>query len=155
MKGITDLFVARNLHTGERHYTFFDWKNSFIVTQFYRELMNFYPDKEIYIIQDGWSAHTSEHVKMFLDLHPRIKILPLPTRASWLNPVERDFSQIQRFALNNSDYQSVREVMNGIGGFIKNELCSNGKCTFAIPSSLVGVLTQTKIISASAIACSR
>lgn len=128
VKGITDLFMARNLHTGKRHYTFYDWKNSYIVTQFLEELLALYPTKEIQIIWDGWSAHRSEHTQMFLDLHPQIKILPLPTRASWLNPVERDFGQIQRFALNNSDYQSVKEAMNGIGAFIENELCSNGKC---------------------------
>lgn len=122
VKGITDLFMARNIHTGKKHYTFYDWKNSFIVTQFYEELMNIYPNQEIYVIQDGWSAHTSEHTKCFLDLHPRIKILPLPTRASWLNPVERDFGQIQRFVLNNSDYQSVKETMSGISAFIENEL---------------------------------
>lgn len=58
----------------------------------------------------------------FIDLHPRIKILPLPTRASWLNPIERDFSSIQRFLLNNSDFESVREIMDAIGNFITKEL---------------------------------
>lgn len=129
VKGITDLFMARNMHTNKRHYEFFDWKNSFIVTQFLERLLEIYPENDIYIIWDGWSAHRSEHTNMFLDLHPRIKALPLPTRASWLNPVERDFSSIQRFSLNNSDFQTVREGMNGISFFIEKELCSNGKCT--------------------------
>jgi transposase len=129
VKGITDLFMARNLHTGERHHTFYDWKNSFMVTQFYEELLDIYEGKDLYIIQDGWSAHKSEHTQMFIDLHSRIKILPLPTRASWLNPVERDFSNIQRFSLNNSDFESVTEAMDAIGNFIEKELCSNGKCS--------------------------
>lgn len=117
--------MATNLHTGERHYSFYDWKNSFIVTQFYEKLLSIYPTKDIYIIQDGWSAHRSKHVQTFLDLHPRIKVLPLPTRASWLNPVERDFSRIQRFLLNDSDFQSVREGMGAISNFIEKELNSN------------------------------
>ncbi len=100
-------------------------KNSFIVTQFLEQLIELYPKKDIYIIWDGWSAHTSKHVKMFLDLHPKIKILPLPTRASWLNPVERDFSTIQRFCLNNSDFETVKEGMQAIGTFIEKELCSS------------------------------
>ena len=120
--------MARDMRTGKRHYAFFDWKNSFIVTQFYTELLGIYPTQDIYIIQDGWSAHRSEHTKMFLDLHPRIRILPLPTRASWLNPVERDFSSIQRFLLNNSDFQSVKELMGATELFIEKELCSSGKC---------------------------
>ncbi len=124
-----DLFMARNLHTGDRYYAFYDWKNSFIVTQFFEDLLDEYEGKDLYIIQDGWSAHTSEHTKMFVDLHPRIKILPLPTRASWLNPIERDFGSIQRFCLNNSDFESVRGAMEGIGNFIEKELCSSGRCS--------------------------
>src|SRR3990167_5713478 len=54
IKSICDLFMARNLRTGKRHYTFFDWKNSFIVTQFLEELLVIYPNMDIYIIWDGW-----------------------------------------------------------------------------------------------------
>jgi len=95
------------------------------VTQFFEKLLDIYPVEDIYIIQDGWSAHKSEHTKMFLDMNPRIKILPLPTRASWLNPVERDFSTIQRFLLNNSDFQTAKNLMSAAEVFIEKELCSN------------------------------
>lgn len=125
VKGICDLFMAKDLHSGKRHYIFYDWKNSFIVTQFLEYLLKIYSNVDIYIIWDGWSAHRSEHTKMFLDLHPRIKILPLPTRASWLNPVERDFSTVQRFFLNNSDFQTTKELMKSATTFIEKELCSN------------------------------
>lgn len=84
--------------------------------------MKIYPNKYLYIIWDGWSAHTSNMTWAFIDLHPRIKILPLPTRASWLNPIERDFSSTQRFLLNNSDFKSVREIMDAIENFITKEL---------------------------------
>lgn len=125
VKGLCDLFAARNLHTGEVHYFFFDWKNSFILIEFLEMLLKIYPDKDIYIIWDGWSVHRSSYTQIFLDMHPRIKILPLPTRASWLNPIERDFGSIQRFVLNNSNFQSVRETMEAIGTYIEKELCSN------------------------------
>ena len=129
VRGVCDLFMAQNVHTGKRHYAFYDWKNSFIVTEFLEKLLEAYPDMNIYIIWDGWSAHRSEHTKMFLDLRPRIKILPLPTRASWLNPVERDFSSLQRFLLNNSDFESVVDFIRATEIFVEKELCSNGKCS--------------------------
>lgn len=125
VKGVCDLFAARNIHTGQIHYSFYDWKNSYIVVDFLQKLLDIYPDKTIYIIWDGWSAHRSNHTWAFIDLHPQIKILPLPTRASWLNPIERDFSQVQRFVLNNSNVQSVREAIDAIGNFIEKELSSN------------------------------
>ena len=110
------------MHSGEVYHEFYDWKNSFIVINFLERLLSTCPDKYIYIIWDGWSAHTSEATKAFLDLHPRIRIAPLPTRASWLNPIERDFGQIQRFVLNNSNFKSVKEGMNMISEFITKEL---------------------------------
>jgi transposase len=113
------------MHSGQIHYWFYDWKNSFIVIEVLEKLLEIYLDKDIYIIWDGWSAHRSSYINIFLDVHPRIKILPLPIRASWLNPIERDFSQIQRFVLNNSDFQSVRVGMDAIGEYIEKELCSN------------------------------
>lgn len=125
VKGVCDLFTARNLHTNKRHYWFYDWKNSFIVIEVLEKLLKIYPNKNVYIIWDGWSAHRSSMTNVFLDLHPRIKILPLPTRASWLNPVERDFSNIQRFLLNNSDFQTVKEGMKAIETYIEKELSSN------------------------------
>ena len=122
VKGICDLFAARNVHNNDVHYEFYDWKNSFIVIDFLEKLLEKYPCGDIYIVWDGWSAHKSEATKAFLDLHPRMKIAPQPTRASWLNPIERDFSQIQRFVLNNSDFKTVREGMKVIGEFITKEL---------------------------------
>ena len=67
VKGICDLFMARNVHTGKRHYSFYDWKNSFIVTEFLEKLFEIYPDMGIYIIWDGWSAHRSEHTKILAE----------------------------------------------------------------------------------------
>jgi len=122
VRGICDLFAARDVHNGDVHYAFYDWKNSFIVIDFLKKLLEKYPSKIIYIIWDGWSAHRSAATKVFLDLNPRIKIQPLPTRASWLNPIERDFGQIQRFVLNNSNFKTVREGMEVIGEFITKEL---------------------------------
>tara|TARA_Y100000031_G_scaffold154401_1_gene201927 strand:- start:338 stop:451 length:114 start_codon:yes stop_codon:yes gene_type:complete len=36
---------------------------------------------------------------------------------------------IQRFLLNNSSFQTVREGMDAIGNFIEKEPSLNGKCT--------------------------
>lgn len=122
IKGICDLFAARNIHSGKIHYEFYDWKNSFIVIDFLKKLLDIYPTKNLCIIWDGWSAHSSEMTKAFIDLNSRIKILPLPTRASWLNPVERDFGKIQRFVLNNSAFETVKEAMEVISDYITKEL---------------------------------
>jgi transposase len=119
------LFAARDLHSKKVHFRFYDWKNSFIVIDFFKELLNIYKDKILCIILDGWSAHRSGMLRAFLDLCPRIKLFFLPTRASWLNPIERDFGLMQRFVLNNSNFESVKETMEVLGDYITKELSSN------------------------------
>lgn len=90
-----------------------------------KKLLQIYEGKNLYIILDGWSAHRSNVTQAFIDLTPQIKILPLPTRASWLNPIERDFSKIQKFVLNNSDFKDMKEAMEAIGNYVTKELSSN------------------------------
>lgn len=129
VKGMFDLFAARNIHTGEVHYKFYGWKNSFIVTDFYEYLLKLYPDKDIYVIRDNWSCHKSGITQTFIDLHPRIHDVPLPTCASWMNPIERDFSRIDNEVLKNSCFLCSEEATDMVTRFIKNELCSSRRRT--------------------------
>ncbi len=38
-KGLLELPAAINIHTGKIHYWFHDWKNSFIVIQYFEDLL--------------------------------------------------------------------------------------------------------------------
>lgn len=125
VRGVCDLLAARNVHTGEIVYKFYDWKNSYTVCEFLKCLLDEYEGQDVCIIWDGWSAHHSNFTQAFIDLQSRLHILPLPTRASWLNPIERDFSRIQRFVLNNSNYETVQETINAITNYIEKELSPN------------------------------
>ena len=121
VKGLLNLFAVRNLNSGAFHYKFYDFKNSFIVMDFFEYLLKIYPDKHIYIILDNWKAHTSNATKAFVDLHPRITLVYLPFCASWLNEIENDFSVIERCVLRNSNFQTVKETMNAITRFVEND----------------------------------
>ena len=126
IKGIFDFFAVKNVHTGKRHYRFYDWKNSFIVIDFMQWLLyQVYPDDEIYIILDGWSAHRSNMFFAYADLQPRLHPVLLPTCSSWMNPIEQDFSHIQRDVLDNSDFSSPKEAMSMISSYIEKELNSS------------------------------
>ena len=84
-----------------------------------------YPYKHIYIILDGWSAHRSNAFYVYVDLHPRLHLVPLPTCCSWMNPIERVFSRIQRDVLNNSNFSNPIQVMDIISDYIEKELNSS------------------------------
>lgn len=126
VKALFDIFMVKNIHTGERYYRFYMWKNSFIVTDFFDWILSkLYPNNDVYIILDGWSAHTSNMTKAFADLQPRLNLIYLPTCSSWLNDIERDFSRIQKEVLDNSNFDSPSKGMLIISSFIEKELNSS------------------------------
>ena len=126
VKGLFDIFMAVNVHTKQRHFRFYMWKNSFIVIDYFEWLLSeIYPEEDVYIILDMWSAHKSYAVKVFADLHPRLNLVYLPTCSSWMNPVERDFSRIQREVLDNSNFESTSDARRMVYLFIEKELNSN------------------------------
>jgi transposase len=130
VKALFDLFMVVNLHTGERQYRFYEWKNSFIVIDFFEWLLReVYPNQDVYIILDTWSAHKSNAIKAYIGLQARLHLVYLPTCSSWMNEVERDFSRIQREVLDNSNFNTPQEAREVITQFIEKELKSNGRCS--------------------------
>ena len=59
--------------------------------------------QRIYWIQDNLSANWTPDIRAFAAAN-RIELVPTPTYASYLNPVECHFSPISEFVVNNADY---------------------------------------------------
>jgi transposase len=54
------------------------------------QIPQWYPAAEkIYLVWDCWPVHSHPQVKAALSKDPRLCVLPLPTYAPWLNPVEK------------------------------------------------------------------
>jgi len=121
IRGLLELPAAINIHTGQIHYWFYDWKNSFIIIECFEDLLRRYPSKEIYIILDNWSAHTSHVLQVWNYFHPRLHLVYLPTNASWMNMIERVFSKYDKDVLQNSNFQTVREAMEKTAQYFDNE----------------------------------
>jgi hypothetical protein len=45
--------------------------------------------QHVFVVQDNWSIHTHPDVLAVLATLPRLEIVPLPTYAHWLNPIEK------------------------------------------------------------------
>jgi transposase len=60
-------------------------------------------NRHIYWIQDNLSANWTPDIRSFAANHG-IELVPTPTYASYLNPVECHFFPIQVFVVNNADY---------------------------------------------------
>lgn len=121
VRGLVDMPAAIDVHSGDIHHWFTDWKNSFIVIECFEDLLRKYPGQKIYVIADCWSAHTSYNIKVWNFFHPRLEIVYLPTNSSWMNMIERVFSKLEKEVLQNSNFDSVRVAMERIGNYFENE----------------------------------
>jgi transposase len=74
------------------------------VLAFMTQIRACYPARlRIYWIQDNLSANWTADIRTYAAAH-RIELVPTPTYASYLNPVECHFSAITQFVVANADY---------------------------------------------------
>ena len=70
---------------------------------FYEQIRQAYPDAQtIYLVQDNWPIHFHPKVLDAVTQH-RLSLLPLPTYASWLNPIEKLWRWLRQDLLHNAD----------------------------------------------------
>lgn len=124
--GTTSLFAALNVATGK------------VIGQCHRrhrhqELLKFLnrldaelpPDGEIHVIMDNYGTHKVPKVARWFARHPRYHVHFTPTSASWLNQVERFFSQITTQRIRRGTFHNVAALEIAIDDYLKhhNERC--------------------------------
>lgn len=117
--GTTTLFAALDVATGEllqdcmpqhRHQEFL---------KFMRQIERSVPDDlSIHVVLDNYATHKHAAVKHWLAQHPRVQFHFTPTSASWLNLVERFFSELTERRLRRLAVNSVDELVNAITRYI-------------------------------------
>lgn len=119
--GTTTLFAALEVATGQvihecmprhRHQEFL----KFIKTVD----RNVEPRLEIHVILDNYATHKHEKVRRWLERHPRVHFHFVPTGASWLNLVERLFSELDERQLRRLAVTSVGDLVAVIDAYILN-----------------------------------
>lgn len=117
--GTTTLFAALDVATGtvlnecmprHRHQEFL---------KFLRHLEQTVPsDLAIHVILDNYATHKHPKVKRWLTRNPRVHFHFTPTSASWLNLVERFFSELTERQIRRLAVTSVDELIDTITQYI-------------------------------------
>ena len=81
-------------------------------------------DLDIHVILDNYATHKHPKVKQWLHRHRRVHFHFTPTSASWLNLVERFFSELTERQLRRLAVTSVDELIQAITDYIT---CRNEK----------------------------
>ena len=72
----------------------------------------------VHVILDNYSTHTTPEVEKWLRRHPRVQFHFTPTYASWMNLVERLFSELSTRQLRRLAVNSVDELIAAITTYL-------------------------------------
>jgi transposase len=72
----------------------------------------------VHLVLDNVSTHKTAAIKRWLAAHPRFHLHFTPTSASWLNLVERWFSELTTKSLRRGTHRTVRELNADIRAWI-------------------------------------
>lgn len=119
--GTTTLFAALDVLKGEvigqcmkrhRHQEFL---------KFLKTLHGKTPeDLDIHCILDNYGTHKHPEVRKWCGRHPRFHFHFIPTSSSWLNLVERWFSEITNKRIRRGAFKSVPELVTAIEQYIRH-----------------------------------
>jgi transposase len=73
---------------------------------------------EVHVICDNSSTHKTPAIRRWLVAHPRVHLHFTPTYSSWLNLVERWFSELTSKWLRRGSHRSVPELTASIQSWI-------------------------------------
>jgi transposase len=76
-------------------------------------------DIDLHLIVDNYGSHKTKRVKEWLAKHRRFHMHFTPTSASWLNMVERFFSEITTKRIRRGVFKSVEALIDVIMEFVK------------------------------------
>ena len=93
--GTTTLFAALDVATGEVVHECLPRHRHQEFLRFLRKIeRSVASELDIHVILDNYATHKHPAVRAWLDKHPRVHFHFIPTSSSWLNLVERFFSEL-------------------------------------------------------------
>lgn len=117
--GTTTLFAALDVRTGEIQHACLPRHRRDEFLQFMTRVERRVPKGlSIHVILDNYATHKTPEVEHWLRRHPRVHFHFTPTSASWLNLVERFFSELTTRQLRRLAVTSVGELEAAIHRYI-------------------------------------
>jgi transposase len=118
--GTTTLFAALDVATGEVIHDCLPRHRHQEFLRFLRQVeKETDPTLDLHFILDNYATHKHPRVRSWVERHPRVHFHFIPTSASWLNLVERFFSELTQRQLKRLAVTSVDELISTIETYIE------------------------------------
>jgi len=136
--GTTTLFAALDVATGEVIHQCLPRHRHQEFLRFLREVeRQTDPDLELHFILDNYATHKHPKVKSWLEKNPRVHFHFIPTSSSWLNLVERFFSELTQRQLKRLAVHSVDQLKEAIDDYIDHRNRDPKPFTWTASSELI------------------
>jgi transposase len=117
--GTTTLFAALDIATGKVIGEFHRRHRAKEFLQFLHTLDQNVPQKlDVHLVMDNYGTHKTPAVKRWFARHPRFQVHFTPTSSSWLNQVERWFSDLTTRQIRRGTHRSTVELENAIRDYL-------------------------------------
>jgi transposase len=117
--GTTTLFAALEVAQGKVVGQCFARHRNREFLKFLRRLDQEFPgDLPLHLVLDNYGTHKHPHVQAWLKKHPRFIPHFVPTSSSWLNLVERWFSELTSKRIRRGTFHNVPELIAAIEEFM-------------------------------------
>jgi len=118
--GTTNLFAALDIATGAVLHECMPRNSNLEFLRFMKKVeRSVAADLDLHVIVDNSATHKHPNVKAWLEAHPRVHFHFVPTSSSWLNLVERFFSELTTRQIRRLAVSSVDELIQAIHRFIE------------------------------------
>jgi hypothetical protein len=114
------IFGALNIRTGQWNYLIRKRMRKEDFIAFLEYLLGVYATGPIVLVVDNYSSHTAHVVQTWLNEHPRMHLLYLPTYCSHLNPIEPIWLRLKNAVAPNRLYDSMKILLDTAKAFFDN-----------------------------------
>lgn len=119
--GTTSLFAALDVATGELIGSCHRRHRQHEFLRFLQRIESTVPeDLEIHGVMDNYATHKTPRIQRWLARHPRWHVHFTPTGASWLNMVERFFSEITTKRIRRGSFLNVTALERAIEEYLEH-----------------------------------
>ncbi|MFD0514560.1 IS630 family transposase [Streptomyces aureus] len=118
--GTTNLFAALNVTTGEVLGECKPTRNGKDFLAFLKKAVKPHAGKDIHVVLDNLSTHTTPEVKEWLVKNPHVHFHFTPVGSSWLNQIEIWFGILTRQSIRRGTFSSVNVLIKQIRDYINS-----------------------------------
>jgi transposase len=116
--GTTNLFAALDVGSGEVYGECRPTRDGAQFLDFLNKAVKPHAGKEIHVILDNLSTHTTPDVQRWLVANPHVSFHFTPIGSSWINQIETWFGIITRQAIRRGTFTSVKALITQIRDYI-------------------------------------